>query len=318
MINIAVVGLGWWGQEHVRSLEDSTSARVVCVADPDIGNAQAFAEARGLPLVPGLEDVLGEADIDAVILATPHSLHTEQIIAAAGAGKHVFTEKPFAMSRADAERQVAVCQKNGVELGIGLIQRFAAPHRHIKTLLEDGTLGVAMHGEGNVSHDVLLNLKSWRKSADQAPAGGIHHTGTHLIDLYVWMLGRVSEVYARIASHVFENDTASALLTFENGQTAYIGDVMATAEQRYFQLFASEGWVRRISDDELVVRPRGGEMDTLSFDPVDLVRANNEAFAEAVMGNAVYPISTDDMIHNVAILDAITTSIRENRPVRVD
>ena len=59
MINIAVIGLGWWGQEHVRSLEDSTRARVVCVADPDIENATAFAQARGLPLVPGLEDVPG-------------------------------------------------------------------------------------------------------------------------------------------------------------------------------------------------------------------------------------------------------------------
>lgn len=106
MINIAVVGLGWWGQEHVRSLEDSTKSQVVCVADPDIENATAFAQARGLPLVPGLEGVLGDRHVDAVILATPHSLHTEQIIAAAGAGKHVFTEKPFAMSRADAERQV--------------------------------------------------------------------------------------------------------------------------------------------------------------------------------------------------------------------
>lgn len=317
MINIAVVGLGWWGREHVRSLENSTRARVVCVADPDVTSARPYAEDRGLPLLPDLEDVLGRADVDAVILATPHSLHTEQIIAAAQAGKHVFTEKPFAMSRADAERQVAACRAHGAELGIGLIQRFSAPHRHIKALLDDGTLGKAMHGEGNVSHDVLLNLRSWRKSADQAPAGGIHHTGTHLIDLYVWMLGRVSQVYARIASHVFENDTASALLTFENGQTAYIGDVMATAEQRYFQLFASEGWARRVGEDELVVAPRGGKAETINFDPVDLVRANNEAFADAVMGNAPYPISTDDMIHNVAILDAITTSIRENRPVDV-
>lgn len=318
MINIAVVGLGWWGQEHVRSLEQSKKARVVCVADPDTETAKAFADTRDLPLLPDLEAVLGEPNIDAVILATPHSLHTEQIIVSANAGKHVFTEKPFAMSRVDAERQVEVCRNNQVELGIGLIQRFASPHRHMKVLLEDGTLGIPMHGEGNVSHDVLLKVQSWRKSADQAPAGGIHHTGTHLIDLYVWMLGRVSEVYARIASHVFENDTASALLTFENGATAYIGDVMATAEQRYFQLFASEGWARRISDDELILHPRGGTAETIAFDPVDLVRANNEAFADAVSGEARYPIPTDDMIHNVAILDAISTSIRENRPVKVD
>lgn len=318
MIDIAVVGLGWWGREHVRSLGGSDKARVVRLVDPDLEAARAFAEGTGLPLSPSLDDALGDESIDAVILATPHSLHTEQVIAAARAGKHVFTEKPFAMNRADAERQVAACREAGVELGIGLIQRFAPTHLRIRDMLADGTLGRAMHGEGNVSHDVLLNVKSWRKAGAEAPAGGIHHTGTHVIDLYIWMLGRVSRVYARIASHVFENDTAAALLTFESGQSAYIGDVMATAEQRYFQLFCTEGWARRISDTELVVRARGGEPETIEFPETDIVRANTEAFADAVTGDAPYPIPTDDMIHNVAVLDAITASIREDRPVRVD
>lgn len=318
MINIAVVGLGWWGREHVRSLTGSTKVRVVRLVEPNLDGAREFADGLGLPVSPTLDEALGDDAVDGVILATPHSLHTGQVIAAARAGKHVFTEKPFAMNRADAERQVAACREAGVELGIGLIQRFAPTHRWICEMLADGTLGAPMHGEGNVSHDVLLRAKSWRKAAAEAPAGGIHHTGTHVIDLYIWMLGPVARVYAQIASHVFENDTASALLTFETGQTAYIGDVMATAEQRYFQLFCTEGWARRISDTELVVRRRGGAPEKIVFPETDIVRANTEAFADAVTGHAPYPIATDDMIHNVAVLDAITTSIRENRPVSVD
>ncbi|MBO6783048.1 MAG: Gfo/Idh/MocA family oxidoreductase [Alphaproteobacteria bacterium] len=318
MINVAVAGLGWWGREHVRSLEHSDKARVIRAVDPDEGTARPFAEDRGLTYSTGLDDALCDENVDALILATPHSLHTEQIIACAQAGKHVFTEKPFAMSVDDARRQVDAVRDADVQLGIGLIQRFAPPHLRMKDMLDAGELGAPLHGEGNVSHDVLLNVTSWRKSADEAPAGGIHHTGTHLIDLYIWMLGPVREVYARIASHVFENDTASALLTFESGTSAYIGDVMATAEQRYFHLFASEGWARRTDETKLVVRRRGCEPQHHEFDAVDLVRANNEAFADAVTGHAPYPISMDDMVHNVAVLDAIARSIRENRPMPVE
>lgn len=317
-VKTAVVGLGWWGREHVRSVAGSTKMEIVHLVDPDLATAKPYAEDLGLPLSAEYEDVLSDGRIDAVILATPHDLHTKQVVAAAKAGKHVFTEKPFAMSKADAKKQVAACKEAGVQLGIGLIQRFLQPHHRIKQLLEDGQLGTALHGDACVSHDVLLNIDTWRKDPLQAPAGGIHHTGTHLIDLFIWMLGPVKKVYGQISGHIFENDTAVAILTFASGQTATITNVMATAELRYFHLYASEGWARRINDTTLVVRTRGGEEEEITFPPSLEVRANNEAFADAVAGHAAYPISTDDMIHNVAVLDAIAESMRLGKPVDVE
>ncbi len=157
-VKTAVVGLGWWGREHVRSVAGSTKMEIVHLVGPDLATAKPYAEDLGLPLSAEYEDVLSDDRIDAVILATPHDLHTKQVIAAAKAGKHVFTEKPFAMSKADAEKQVAACKEAGVQLGIGLIQRFLQPHHRIKQLLEDGQLGTALHGDACVSHDVLLNI----------------------------------------------------------------------------------------------------------------------------------------------------------------
>lgn len=317
-VKTAVVGLGWWGREHVRSVAGSTKMEIVHLVDPDLATAKPYAEDLGLPLSAEYEDVLSNGRIDAVILATPHDLHTKQVVAAAKAGKHVFTEKPFAMSKADAEKQVAACKEAGVQLGIGLIQRFLQPHHRIKQLLEDGKLGTALHGDACVSHDVLLNIDTWRKDPLQAPAGGIHHTGTHLIDLFIWMLGPVKKVYGQISGHIFENDTAVAILTFASGQTATITNVMATAELRYFHLFASEGWARRTNDTTLVVCSRGGQEEEITFPSSLEVRANNEAFADAVAGRMAYPISTDDMIHNVAVLDAIAESMRLGKPVDVE
>jgi predicted dehydrogenase len=139
-----------------------------------------------------------------------------------------------------------------------------------------------------------------------------------LIDLFIWMLGPVARVYGQISSHVFENDTAVAILTFDSGQTVSITNVMATAELRYFHLYGSEAWVRRIDDTTLVIKPRGGEEEEITFSPSFEVRANNEAFADAVAGHAEYPISTEDMIHNVAVLDAISQSMQIGQPVDVE
>src|SRR5439155_23556284 len=90
-------------------------------ASPD---AQAFAQEHGLPLVPGLDDVLADDGVDAVVLATPHSQHAQQAVASARAGKHVFCEKPFALRRADAEAAVDAVRRGGGTLGLGYNRRF--------------------------------------------------------------------------------------------------------------------------------------------------------------------------------------------------
>src|SRR5437773_2256384 len=98
MLNAAVIGLGWWGKELVRSTVDSTRIRFARAVTLEPELAQAFAAAHGLALGTSYDDALADATIDAVVLATPHSQHRRQVEAAAAARKHVFCEKPFALS----------------------------------------------------------------------------------------------------------------------------------------------------------------------------------------------------------------------------
>ena len=126
MIKAAMVGLGWWGRTIVESVQsDSEIIRFVAGAtrtkSPDV---TAFAEAQKLKLADSFEALLGDPSIDAIVLATPHSMHSAQVIAAAQAGKHVFCEKPFALHKADADAAVAATKKAGVTLGLGYNRRF--------------------------------------------------------------------------------------------------------------------------------------------------------------------------------------------------
>src|SRR5512132_2886163 len=103
MINAAIVGLGRWGQNLVNSVQGkSDKIRFVAGVLRHPENAREYAERQSIRLHKNLKDVLTDPDIDAIVLATPHTVHGEQVLAAVNAGKPVFTEKPFTLISAEA------------------------------------------------------------------------------------------------------------------------------------------------------------------------------------------------------------------------
>src|SRR4029450_3196910 len=126
LIRAAIVGMGWWGRTIVESVQtDSNVIRFVAGGTRTVSpEVTAFAEAQKVTLAKDFSALLADKNIDAVVLATPHSQHTEQVIAAAQAGKHVFCEKPFALIRGDADAAVAAPKTAGVTLGLGYNRRF--------------------------------------------------------------------------------------------------------------------------------------------------------------------------------------------------
>lgn len=137
MLNAAIVGLGWWGQTLVEALTQSEIIRFSAGTTRTLSDdAKAFAAENNLKLHTNYEDILADPDVDAVVLATPHSMHTDQIVAASAAGKHVFCEKPFALTRADAERAVAATQEAGVTLGLGYNRRLHPEMNKLRDMIE--------------------------------------------------------------------------------------------------------------------------------------------------------------------------------------
>lgn len=330
MLNAAIVGLGWWGKTITGRMKSSDEMRVTHAVDlyPDLH--RDFADQNGLRLSGSLDEVLADADVDAVILCTPNTQHTAQVAAVARAGKHVFCEKPLALTRAEAEASVAICAEHGVTLGIGHERRFELAMLEVQRMVRAGELGTIMHSESSFSHDKLINVPvtDWRRSATESPAAGMTAMGIHLSDAYVNLFGPVTEVYAMTAKRVLpgENgDVVSVLLRFESGETAYLNAVLYTPLYLRFAVFGTKAWVEYRNETHpdtpgpstLTVQVTGEPARVTTYDWTDSVRANLDLFAQQIRGAATYPFTDAQKIGNIAVLEAITVSAREGRPVTV-
>jgi predicted dehydrogenase len=320
VIDVAIVGLGWWGQNIASLLTTSERVRPVLGIDPEPAGRERAA-ALGLATSADLRTALDDPAIDAVVLCSPHRFHSAQIIAVAEAGKHVFCEKPFCTTSEQADAALAAVAAAGVRLGIGHERRFEPAVMELQERCRTGDLGIPLVFEGNFSQDKFLALPpdNWRLSSVEAPVGPLSATGIHLVDLAISIFGPPSEVWARLATRAtsFSNgDTLSVTLGFPSGATAVITAILTTPFIGRVCVLGSEGW-SEIRDRNHPESPegwdvttvhRGGEKEERFFPPSAAVRDNLERFADAVEGVGEYPVSAADIRANVATFEAITRS----------
>ncbi len=318
MIDVAVVGLGWWGKVLARTIAKSSDRlRVVRAVEPDPGSARELGAELGIPVSPRYDDALRDPVVAAVLLATPHTLHEAQGIAAARAGKHVFMEKPLGLTLASAVNVVRACRDARVQLAVGHERRFEPPQQEIRRLAQSGALGTLLQVEANFSHDKFVSLApdNWRLSAAEAPAGGMTATGIHLLDLSIALLGQPSSVFARsatLASRIANGDTLSVSIGFAGGAAATINVMLATPFISRFAVFGSHGWVE-VRDKAHVEAPAGWLLtqalrnaapQVTDYPVARPVLDNLHAFANAIEGNRPYPMTHADMLRTIAALEA--------------
>jgi predicted dehydrogenase len=335
MIRAAIIGLGTWGQNLVRSVHGlSPSIEFVAAATRTPDRSREFAQAHGLRMLADYGAVLADPQIDAVVLATPHSMHTDQIVAAARAGKHVFSEKPLGLDAASAQRAAQACAEHGVTLGVGYNWRFQPALRKIRELIDDGSLGRVLHLEGNFCGPSAYRFPRghWRHDPQEGPAGGMTGRGVHLVDAMLYLAGHIEQVTAqsfRLAQDFGMDDTTSMLLRFASGATGYLGTVIATPETWRLQVFGSKAWAE-VGDVEHL---HTWDLKVCTLDPQNLTvkqrpvvqtfartsteRAELEHFAQHAQSRQPIVVPGGDAVHNVALLQAILSSVRTGLPARV-
>lgn len=137
MLNTAIVGLGWWGKTLVKSARDfGAPLRVVRGITLEPETVRDFAAEHQVALGTSLDEVLADKSIQAVILATPHTKHRAQVEAIAAAGKHIYCEKPFALSKADAQAALDACRRAGIVIAVGHHFRLMPSMRVLAELTE--------------------------------------------------------------------------------------------------------------------------------------------------------------------------------------
>lgn len=326
-VRVALVGLGWWGRKMLGllgTMQDQIT--VLRAVEPDLDAARPLAAQHGVPVGADYAEALADPRVEAVILATPHALHTGQIAAAVAARKHIFCEKPLALTAAEAAGSVAACRAAGLVLGMGHERRWEPPIADLLARADAGDLGRIQQIEANFSHDRFLALDrvNWRLSATHAPAGGMTATGIHLLDLSVRLLGPAQSVLCHcetLSSDLPGGDTVAAYVRFLGGGTSYVSASLSNPFMSRFTVFGSKGWID-IRDKAHVEAPEGwivtsaiggAPITTQDIGPAEPVRDNLAAFASAVRHATPYPITGEELVRNIALLEAVFRSARSGK-----
>jgi len=322
MINAAIVGLGWWGKSITNAVQDkSRKLRFVHGVTQELDATRDYAQEKGFRLSATLEEALADPAVQAVVLATPHSLHCQQVMQVAAAGKAVFCEKPLSLTRADAERAVEACKKNGVPLGVGQNKRFWPSCTELRRVIASGALGRIMHVEGHYSNEHSSKFFApWRDLPAETPGAGMTGTGIHILDAFANVAGSAEKITAQFISHregADPRDTVSALFRFKNGISGFLGAVRASPLYFRVHVFGDEGSVEALDETRTIIRLKGGKSEVKDFPKIDSVLAEIDAFADAVSGVTPYPITTTEMIDTIGSFEAIITSIRSGEAVRL-
>ncbi len=325
MLNVAIYGMGNWGSRLISSVQGKSSKiKFTCGITRDPAAHRATADKFGMTLTSSYADALRNPAIDAVLIATPHSLHCQHICEAARAGKHVFAEKPITLTAATARQAVDATKAAGVTLGLGFNRRYAPSFVEMKRRILAGEIGDLVHIEGHHSSPTGFTLKPgyWRSTRAESPAGGMSPRGIHTVDAMINLGGLVGEVYAhsdrrKLQPPIDMDDTTSMLLKFKNGMTGYFATLFITGELYRVHAFGTKGWLELRGDTELLARGLESSPQPIALPVVDKERAELEAFADAVAAKQAYMVPPDQAVNGIAVIEAIVASAESGKPVSI-
>lgn len=221
-VRLASVGLGLWGTALAEAALASGQVHLeTCYAPSSEGN-QAFARRFQCRPALSFQAILEDAAVEGIILATPNKLHHSQIQAGAAHGKHVFVEKPLALTLRDALLATQYCTEHGVILAVGHQYRRQGAIRTLKQLVDRGELGQIIGFEANISTSKALAVAddNWRWSPDECPGGPLIQIGIHYIDILNYLFGpvlRVSGIQRHRASPLGIDDSTVTMLEHDSG-----------------------------------------------------------------------------------------------------
>ena len=331
MLNVAVIGLGWWGSHVVKTLDNSRKIRVVAIVElKPTAAARRLAKEYGIPLMDDYAAVLKDPNVEGVILTTPHTTHEALLMQAARANKQIFCEKPLSLTSASAKKMVKACRDRGLVLGLGHERRYEPAWMKLAEMVRKKELGTIIAVEANNSHDKFTPLKAdnWRGNPKDAPAAGWTGMGVHLTDFMISLFGPIQWVSAASDRRILKlpsGDVVTTQFQFKDRTVGTINVVSKTPYYARFAVFGSKGWAEIVDtahpedwdDTHMTISIAGGKRTHRVYKPRDTVKMNFEAWADAVAGKKEYMFTDIERIGNVAVLEALVKSTRSGKRERV-
>lgn len=322
-LRVGSIGLGWWGGTLAEKGRLAGLELVSCFAR-DETSRKGFADEHNCRPAASLEEMLADPDLEAVLIATPHSTHADLAVEAASAGKHVFVDKPFTLTVAEGKRAIAAAETAGVVLQVGHNRRRQPANRRIKSMLEDGSLGVVHYAEANLSYPKGLNPRTgWRGEPDESPGGGMTGLGVHMADNLNYLLGPAARVAAfskQIIGVSKLDDATTATIEFHDGPLAFLGTSMVIPDIARTAVWGTEGAACNDKDGERFLTQETGSKDWVEHEveTLDTVRDQLEEFASNVRDGKIPETGGPEALEATVLLEGIVESAARGTVVDLD
>ena len=212
-VGFGLIGAGGMAHIHAVAITEQAAGRARIVAVAGGTRAPALAAEFGTTAEPSVEALLDRSDIDAVVIATPHTAHLPNVLAAAAAGKHILLEKPMALDVDECRQMIDACEAAGVKLSLAKISRWLEAVRVGHDLVAEGAAGdlVAIH-----VHRLFPGYPNTGWPLDPREGGAWLDWGSHGCDIVRWFAGREpTHVAARFASRRTDMPDLTGMATYE-------------------------------------------------------------------------------------------------------
>jgi predicted dehydrogenase len=314
VLSTAAIGL----KKVIPAMQQGRYTSVVAIASRDLAKAQEAATAHGIPTVYGsYEELLADPNIDVIYNPLPNQYHVPWTIKAAEAGKHVLCEKPLSLTVAEAESLLAVRSRTGVKIGEAFMIRSSPQWLRLRELLNEGRVGELRSILGFFSY---FNIDPANiRNRVECGGGALMDIGCYLVHASRYAFAQEpTRVVARIDRdpQMHTDRLTSAILDFSAGQSIFSCSTQLVPYQRIHFLGTRGRIELEIPFNAPIDRPTrlfiddGGDLfgrsiTTETFPVCDQYTLQGDAFSKAVLENTEVPVSIDDAIKNMAVIEAI-------------
>lgn len=226
MIRLAVVGLGKMGLSHHAMINAHPRVKVAAVCDSTGYVLDVLSKYTGVKTFSDFEKMIGEVELDAVIIATPSSMHSKMVKSALEKGLHVFCEKPFCLDTTEGDEATVIANEKGLVSQVGYHYRFVGAFQEVKRLLDAGAIGEVTHILAEAYGPVVLKPKGGTWRTQRAHGGGcLYDYAAHPINLVNWYLGMPESVSGSVLNSIFSQETDDEVfgtLNYDGGKSAQI------------------------------------------------------------------------------------------------
>jgi len=248
-IRVGLLGVKNHGRTILNAIKESGNLKLISVFDADHTAAQNTAKEFGAAAAMSYDDLLRISEIEAVLLVTPNHLHFEEVKKAATAGKHVFVEKPMALTVAEGVEMIDSMAKASLVLMAGHNTRRRRVFRRAKELLLEERIGKVVSVEMNLSRPAGLQpgLPAWKSDNAKCPLLPMTQLGIHFVDTIEYLLGKIQRVSCFAASRAMPAgamDTACALFQLSGGILATLSSSYVTPDSYFMNIHGTSGVLR--------------------------------------------------------------------------